>query len=635
MNKLVAFLFIYLIVLTSYSVSQLYTFKNFNYKEGLTFNSINDIIQSQDGTIWLASKEGGITKFNGENFQELNFKNNNQLFQQVISISQSSKNQIYFATRNSGIFRIGNNGPELIYQNKRQSTQYEAVYALDNSMLFVLKNSFIIYKNDKIVFQKRFSNKHEEISCYDFIPTLKGFILLTNIGGFHISSETNEILSLEEFSGLTLATTYKNGFSKNNILYLFDKRLEHYIQIKLNNNGNYVTSNRINTNSPLWDNDNINTGVYSKKRNEYFLLSQNGILYNFDNGSFKEVLSNTNEKPINCHKIIADYYGDLWLCSKNRGLYKISIEPFTKVDLNSIYSSSLISLFHITKEGRTIVGNDEGQTHISKGKSKTEFATFNFHTNCATEFKDQLYLGTNSGVKILDTKTNIIKDLEISALKNKTIHFIFADPKTIWIALKNEGVLRYNPETKEINWFQNLYTNFPSNFQTAQKSADGSYLLFGSETGLHKFDLNAKTFKAVTDIPKNIGINCKLSTIDSFGTRWYLFEKGLLGVTKNNRKRVIQDPSNFKSFDFRTFTSDKNGNLIIGSNKGISLININALGNVQHVKFYDQRLGFEGFDIKENVQFTKGNLVYLETIEGLYQINSYNAYPLLSPLERK
>lgn len=275
-------------------------------------------------------------------------------------------------------------------------------------------------------------------------------------------------------------------------------------------------------------------------------------------------------------------------------------------------------MYFKTANGSTIISTESGQTHISSQKSKDEFISYNFHTLSAVEFDGVTYLGTSHGVKSYDPIKAKIQELNITETKDKTISFLYASKKSIWIGIKDEGVLRYIPSTKEKSWFQNLYSNFPNNFQTAQLSFDNKYIIFGSENGLHKFDLDTKTFKNINDIPKKLGNHVFLSTIDKHGTRWFLLEKGILGITKSNRKRVIQAPSNFKSYDFRIFSSDQLGNLIIGTNKGITLLNVNKLGNVKYINFYNYKTGFEGYDIRKNVQFTKRNLITVGTIEGKY-----------------
>ena len=621
MNK---FLFVFFITLFINLVSgqQLYSFKNYNYKEGLSYSDIHDVVQTKDGNIWLGTNEGGLIRFNGKNFQEYTSSKENIQLSTIVSICKSENNNLIFATAKDGIFKYSKDGINLIYQNKRQATTYSGVYEIPNGAIFVYNKTISLYKNQKIISQKRLTSKFENIIPYQYIPLINGGVLLTNNGGFYISLKSNEISFLSDYTNSRENTLYKTGYFIQNKLFLFNDKLDHYSEITINNEGRFENENEYNITSPLWKNDEISSSTYVKVRGKYYLITKNGMIYNFLKGQFKEIISNTSEKPVNCHKVIYDTYGDLWLCSKIRGLYKISVDPFTKIEINPLYSSSLTSFYHITKNGTTLISTESGQTHISTDKLKKDFTTFNFQTTAVCEFNNITFIGTYEGLKLLNANHTGFTDFPIKDISKKHVTFLFAGQKTIWIGIKDEGIIRYNPITKEQSWFRKLYSNFPDNFYTAQKSFDGKYIVFGTENGLHHFDLNSKTFRSISDIPLKLGQKSIASTIDNFGTRWFLLEKGIVGITKNNRKRVIQDPSNFKSFDFRLFTSDKIGNLIIGTNKGITLLAVNKLGNVQNVSFYDHKVGFEGYDIRKNISFTKRNLITVGTIEGLYQINT-------------
>ena len=621
MKRLLSLLFLLFSISSQVVLGQLYSFKNYNYKEGLAFSNIKDIVQTNDGNIWLASEEGGLIRFNGKSFQEI--QENNYNLTNTVSISKAKDNSIFFASKNKGIFQLIEGKINLIYQNKRQSSKFSGVYALNDAMVFVFNKTILVYRDNKIISQKRLSSKFEEITPYEFIASKNGGILLSNLGGFYISQRTNEISFLSNFINDKENKVYKTGYFNKDKFTLFDEGLSYYSDIIVNAEGNFEAINNYQINSPLWNNDAASTSTYISSNEKYFIVSKNGILYNFNGEGFTEIKSNTNEKPVACNKVIADIYGDLWLSSEKRGLYKVSIEPFTKVDMNPLYSSSLTSLFYTNSFGNTIISTESGQTHISNNNTKDEFIPHNFHTLSIVEFNGLTYLGTSSGLKSYNPKNGIIKDIKVPEVKDKQVSFLFASKKSIWIGIKDEGVIRYNPSSNEKSWFQNLYSNFPNNFLTAQLSFDGKYIVFGSKNGLHKFDINSKTFKSINDIPEKLGKHSFLSTIDKFGTRWFLLEKGILGITKANRKRVIQDVSNFSSFDFRIFSSDKLGNLIIGTNKGISLLKVNQLGNVKNVVFYNHKTGFEGYDIRKKVQFTNNNLITVGTIEGLYQINTY------------
>ena len=57
------------------SYAQQFNFKNFNLAEGLPQSSVYDIFQDSKGFIWLGT-QGGISRFNGIDFNTFSQKNN-------------------------------------------------------------------------------------------------------------------------------------------------------------------------------------------------------------------------------------------------------------------------------------------------------------------------------------------------------------------------------------------------------------------------------------------------------------------------------------------------------------------------------------------------------------------------------
>lgn len=67
--------FIYFSLFSSvYLNAQIYNYEIYEAKDGLAQNSVNDIIQTQDGYLWL-STEGGLSRFDGVSFTNFNTEN--------------------------------------------------------------------------------------------------------------------------------------------------------------------------------------------------------------------------------------------------------------------------------------------------------------------------------------------------------------------------------------------------------------------------------------------------------------------------------------------------------------------------------------------------------------------------------
>lgn len=611
--------------------AQLYTFKNYNYKEGLNFSEITTATQSSDGLIWLGTPNSGLLQFNGKKFKEIYFsKADNKHC--VTSILESKTGEIYFSSLYKGIYKILPNGYELIYKNSRHVNKYLGIYAVGNYLLIVCDKSILIQENGKIIAEKAILTDGGGIKITQSITTPFGLVILTNQGSYAISIQEHSIQSLADYFKLskeeTINLRYGYCFAKK--IVLFSGKLDQKLEIKVTDSGEIIKKRKQFLQSPLTEKDQVSTANFNSQEGKLVLVSKFGELIEYQNERFKIALSNCSEKPVNCQFNFGDRYGDNWLCSSFKGLYKVSNEPFTKVELDPIFQNTLITFCFKSSLGDFFLSTEGDQTYIRPSKHGS-FKMINIASYSACEFKKVVYVGTSEGLKRFDPNTKKLLDIQIPEANNKKVQFVFSDDEAIWIGIENGGIIRFNPLTQEKRICQNLYSGFPTNFYTAQKSYDGTYILFGSNSGIHQFNLKSKTFYHVNDIPAKLGETAILSTIDEYGTRWFTLEKGLIGVTKSNKKRIIQDRKNLISTDFRTLNSDKLGNLILGTNKGITILSLNKYGDVLESKIYNGQSGFTGYETRKRVQFQSKNNIYLGTVEGLYLVNTMLFKTIKSP----
>ncbi len=614
-------------------MAQLYTFKNFNHKDGLNFTHLTSGVQTSDGMLWFGTPNAGIVKYDGQNFKEIEFLKTDNVHS-ISSLTKNNSDEIYFSSLYKGFYKLSDKGYKLIYKNYRKSVKYQNVYAYRNSIFGVTEDALLIIKDDKVVLKNEFSGKISDFNSIHFIEIKSGLILLTDEGNYFIKNDLTEITPLYKFLKITKERSEQINFGcfSNQKLTLFNKNAQDIIEVVFSSVGDVWSKIEIKSKVNFIENEYFTCFSFDQKNHKSVLISNLGSLYDYQAGEFKKVISNTSEKPIGCNFGLTDLNGSNWLCSRLKGLYKISNEPFVKIELDPLFKNSLITMCFKSSKGDFIIANEGGQTNIGT-HIKSVFKTYNFTSYSACELGNFLYIGTSEGLKVYNLITKKIIDIEIAKTNHKKVQLVFSDKETIWLGVENEGLIRYNPNSKEIIVSENLYSGFPSNFYTAQKSYDGRSIVFGGDNGLHQFDLKTKTFFYINDLPNGLGDFCGLSVIDKFQTRWFTLENGLLGITKNNNKRIIQDKGNFVSYNFRTLNSDRFGNLIIGTNKGITILSINKNGKVLKSKSYNGKSGFSGYETRFRSQFQNDKSIYVGTAEGLYLINSSLLHFL--PIESK
>jgi len=246
--------------------SQFYGYKNFNHKDGLTTNRINDIHQSSNGIIWLATDKG-IFHYDGNQFQSVPNQHANT---SISGLDINKKGVLLFTSEHSGLFSLNKKKSVSLFQSNRSKAKYTGVFTVNEYTLVTYNNSILLLNGENIIFQKRIS-QHKTIIPHQFIKIPNGAILLTNQGGFYYSNTTKEISILEDFIP-NYSNKFNTGFIKKNILYLFDNQLKEGIKIILNRVGKPLSNKKITFNSlNLTAGDEILTCAYSSKLNKEFI----------------------------------------------------------------------------------------------------------------------------------------------------------------------------------------------------------------------------------------------------------------------------------------------------------------------------------------------------------------------------
>ncbi|MDR9417661.1 two-component regulator propeller domain-containing protein [Gracilimonas sp.] len=82
-----------------------YVVTHFGMEDGLPQSTVNDILQSQDGYIWIATN-GGLVRFDGLNFTTFNRSNSpNMHYDRIIKIYEDRKGVLWVTTEN-GLLRL-------------------------------------------------------------------------------------------------------------------------------------------------------------------------------------------------------------------------------------------------------------------------------------------------------------------------------------------------------------------------------------------------------------------------------------------------------------------------------------------------------------------------------------------------
>lgn len=583
-------------------------------------SGINCITQTPDGTIWLGANGGDLIKFDGKTFSEINLGvSNNHHFNNIVT----NDNELLFASNYLGFYSYSPTNNKL--------TKFDLEdYLFGDALRIFQKNDYTYFIGTRQILAKKktlekimfFEVASKKIVVFQSFETDNSIFLLTNYGGYVLRN--GEIRKLSEWLGNHLkedsVKSIHFGSYANGTIQLYQEDGKQQLNIKIDENDSIISLKKRNLVIELLEDDQIKSYTYNDYYNRPTFLTKNGLLYFLKNGRWKLNPHNYFESLEKNRLIYSDLNGDYWILSSIKGIYKISKDPFTKIELSPIHANPAINYVYYFESGITLLSTFEGKTYVETTKGSLQFEEYDFITNGITKIDDTYFLATNKGMRIYEP--NDSQKIEDQFYKNKNITFIFAHGDDLWIGLAGIGLKKYNTITHQVQVPIVNGGRMPSHFYTAQASEDGKSIYFGSNSGVFTLGIQENVLKKIHFNNVELGFYSGLSTKDSYGTIWFSMELGIIAITKNNEILTYKGDEYFNSTLIYSLIADDFGNLIIGTNKGLTLLKVDSDGKIIERKIYDERTNFLGYETHMRSQFKSKNGITLGTIEGLFLIDT-------------
>jgi len=614
MNLIKCFSTVCVFLLIPYLVSaQTYTLKNYGHEEGLNLSSLLTVAESEDGYLWFGTDGGGLLKFDGKSFNYLEKEQgrNNRHVNHIFF----KDDKLLFTTLYRGVFEF-----EKGFINKLdyidQVGRNHAIVNLENSNVVLQDGGIKIYKDSLLVEERITYPYNVDTKYFGSFLFSNNLLFFSSKGNFIVQDNKiinlNDWLVTDESVTENLVASFKTGDS----LVLVDKFLKNEITVLMDENRPKFFIKEKLKHTLLEDGEFV---VRWASRNDIMVFVTNkGNVFkrNLVSHKYTTISHNSSESIIKPSDILIDRNGDIWVTTKSKGVYRISLEPFTLINSNPIYKSSMIGFVAKSKKQELILSIKDHGTFVSESMSNDNFLqNEGFSVTSLTHLNGTPLVSTYTGVyRIVDRKFQLFKPL--AHLKGESVTLVVNAYGYLWYAVDSKGLFRRNLKSGE----EVFYSNAPAYFYNVVSSKDSTDLFFGTNYGVYQYNRKQETISQVNSKVNGLDLGSYVgnSTMDIYGTKWFSFDNGLFGITSENERVAITSERFLPSLLMFTLDADEFGNIIVGTNKGITVIQVDKEGNALSSNTYNKNNGFYGYETHMRSSFKDlDGSIYLGTVEGL------------------
>lgn len=572
-------------------------FKNYSTESGLSDNGVKSIYMDTKGTIWMGHIGGGVSRYNGSNFEKIQLKG---ISHDITSITEDASGMLWLSTVGDGVIRIDNPSEpkpsKIIHkQFKGSESLSDFVFTVykrrNNSLLYITdlgvktyneaKKSFEYFHQGELPVYFQVTSVYEDNKENLWFGTYNGGLYKYNEkGGSRIfdmfrdglasnwistvSGDKNGNIWVGTWGGgmnvikgdvITEKFDVTNGLPDNKIWNILEDR-EGNILIGSNENGLLVYKGKKFLSYSKTDgliNNQVWAIVTDPSDNIWFGTNEGISIYDVKTGKYQHMTTENSRLVSNQIRFLKrDRQGNIWIGTNDYGVqvYQTSRKEFVYDPLINRYfprSNSLVSAMEIDKDNNLWIGTTEWLVYYEIDNTKIAG------------------LSQSSGVAGTDITT------------------IFCDSKNVvWVGSKRKGLTRIQ----------------------------------GSDV---------KAIKLGEDFtPKTIAE-------DSEGKLWVGTEdRGILVVKNGKIIKRIKMTDGLLSNNIMSLNVDAKGNVFIGTSAGLNKF-IQKTGKLIR---YSEKSGFTGIEVKDHATFKdkEGNL-WFGTINGAYKYSvKYDIPNLIEPI---
>lgn len=619
------------LIFSSKGFGQRYYFKNFSVEDGLAHSDIYTVFQDSKGYLWIGYYGGGLDRFDGKNFINFTVKDglNNDI---VTSIIEDKEENLWIGTHD-GICKY----------DGRTFTSYTQKDGLSQPRV-----SWICPGGDGCLWVGLYLHG---ASLFD--TTRRHFKNFTTANGLIDNDVICILVDSKEnvWIGTTKGVSQYNGteFVQNSVT----QRLNNYSvqSIFEDSKGNLWFG----TTRGVLCFDGKAFTLYTKKEglvHDYIRCireDSNGILWfgtieglsRFDLQTFSNYTTKNGLCYDSVEDIREDREGNLWIGTR-MGISKFRGETFTYLGKEEGLKDNVVWSIWQDHDGAIWIGTEKGIARFYGRNSPIAYETSRYLNDSVYliygDRKDNIWFSTSAElIKCEGRKfTSISQKIGISDYE---FLCILEDKNgNIWFGTQENGVIKYDGKTAD--FFTKKDGLLENEIATMLEDHHGN-LWFGTNNGISIYNEHTKQFINITpaDGLNNKDVVCMEK--DREDNIWI----GTYGGGINRYSYPFPSSQHFKKNTFESFTSgdgliddaiismvfDNAGNLWVGTNKGISSLDVGEFKRTGKKVFknYGKDDGFISIEANQNAVYkdNQGNL-WFGTIKGAIRYNPGEDRPI-------
>ncbi len=566
--------------------SQSFNFMNFSIADGLVHDKVTDICEDSFGNLWIATLGGGLSKFNGVEFENITIKDGlSSNYVRAVLVDRAGR--VWAATAEGISMYNGKQFRNYRIDQKEENNSVQTLFEdLDGNIWFAafgghfgridagtLELQFYSFPrasfNDNII-----AINQDASGTIWLVSSIQGLLSFKG-------DKFQEVISNQDLGGYVLSV-----YNHNDTLWIGTNRGIYYYDI-------HQPEPKIKTVPAL-------NNIFIKKirvinDRDIWMVTSSGI-YNYHDGELRDFTAGEGFTNASVNTLFTDREGNIWFGTDGEGLYQLSGESFVRFGVEHGLTGHPVNAITRDHQGNYWLGTYGGGIIRFDGNEFIVYDKENGLSNtyisaASTDHEGNLWFGTLSAGLILYDGTTFHDIGENEGLELLGIRFLFLDSQNnMWIG-SGEGLARWDGKSfTNFTTEDGLYDNI---IWTISEPAPGRILIVTRE-GFNFFQ-DGKIDQGFND-PSIFSKRVNTAFEDSRGNYW-------IGYSGHGIIRVDHETGEISNYSdenglnsnliYNLIYDQESNNIVVGTERGIDRIHLDENLEVDRIKTFQRIEGFK------------------------------------------